>query len=209
MGEEKMTRWMWMVAGPNGAGKTTFTREFVSSLAQETLVALNADERTRELRPRFPGTPLDEINLMAAQQIDAEVRDCIRSDRSFLIETVLSSDKYRDDLLEAKTRGFFIGLVYVSLDPAELSPARVHLRVQKGGHDVPVEKAMKRYLKSHEQAVWFATNADAFIAFDNSSRERTPVLVARKLAGGPLVHVNAGVNASLDTVIIAVAKAAH
>jgi len=198
------TPWMWIVAGPNGAGKTTLTREFLKKLDHPELLSLNADERTQQLLPRFPGTPLEEINLMAAQQIDAEVLASILSGRSFLVETVLSSDKYRDDLLEAKSRGFHIGLIYVSLNPAELSPARVSVRVRKGGHDVDVERAIARHGRSHAQAAWFAPLADIFIAFDNSSKERTTVLVATRLMGKHLVHRNPGVNPTLDAVAHAV-----
>lgn len=196
-----MTPWMWIVGGPNGAGKTTFTREFLRNLSHLDLPGLNADDRTQQLLRQSPGIPLDEVNLRAAREIDAKVLAAIRSGRSFLVETVLSSDKYRDDLLEAKTRGFRIGLIYVSLNPAELSPARVSVRVRKRGHDVDVKKALARHARSHLQAAWFAQYADTFIAFDNSSRERTPVLVAARLMGEPLVHRNPGVNPALDAVI--------
>lgn len=194
---------MWIVGGPNGAGKTSFRREFLDNLGQKDLVNLNADDRTQELLPRFPDKTLPEINLMAAQQIDAEVAACIRSGKSFLVETVLSSDKYRDDVLEAKSCGFRIGLVYISLHPPELSPARVSVRVRKGGHDVDPKKAITRYHSSHEQAIWFAQLADTIIAFDNSGRDRMPVVVATKRAGEPMVHKNTGGNPSLDAVIIA------
>lgn len=196
-----VTPWMWIVGGPNGAGKTTFTREFLRCLGHPDLLSLNADDRTQQLLRHSPGIPLDEVNLQAAREIDAEVLAAIRSGRSFLVETVLSSDKYRDDLLEAKTRGFRIGLFYVSVNPAALSPARVSVRVRKGGHDVDVKKALARHARSHLQAAWFAQYADTFIAYDNSSRERTPVLVAARLMGEPLVHRNPGVNPALDAVI--------
>ena len=159
------------IIGPNGAGKTTFTREFLKNLGNVDLVSFNADDRTVELRPKFPKKSLPEINLMAAQQIDAEVEECIRSGKSFLVETVLSSGKYRDDLLEAKARGFKFGFIYISIEPAELSPARVKLRVMKGGHDVDQKKAIERWHKSHEQSLWFAAQSpDSFMFFDNTSR---------------------------------------
>lgn len=163
--------WIWIVAGPNGAGKTTFTREFLNNLGQGVLLSLNADDRTRELLPRYPDASLPEVNLMAARQIDAEVTECIRSGRSFLVETVLSTGKYRDDLLEAKSRGFRYGFVYISIEPADLSPARVRVRVLKGGHDVDPKKAVDRWHRSHEQSIWFAEQRpDVFMFFDNSSR---------------------------------------
>jgi predicted ABC-type ATPase len=200
-GLKTTSRWMWIVAGPNGAGKTSFTRAFLINLGSRDLVALNADDRTQAIRPHFPEKALEEVNLMAAQQIDAEVLACIRADRTFLVETVLSSDKYRDDVLEARSRGFRIGLIYISLNPPALSPARVNVRVRKGGHDVAYEKAIQRHGRSHEQAVWFALHADTFVAFDNSSRQRTPILVATKFPGRTLVHENPGVNPSLDAVL--------
>ena len=113
---------------------------------------------------------LGQARQCAAQQIDAEVEECIRSGKTFLVETVLSSDKYRDDLLEAKVKGFNFGFIYISIEPAELSPARVQLRVRKGGHDVEHDKAISRWHRSHEQSLWFGKYADAFMFFDNSSR---------------------------------------
>jgi len=168
--EEQTGPWMWIVAGPNGAGKTTFTREFLNNLGNIDIISFNADDRTQELRPKFPEKSTSEINLIAAQQVDLEIAECIRAGRTFLVETVLSSDKYQDDLLEAKTRGFRFGFIYISIEPAGLSPARVQLRVKKGGHDVDHDKAISRWHRSHEQSLWFVKYADSFMFFDNSSR---------------------------------------
>ena len=163
-------KWLWIIAGPNGAGKTTFTKEFLANLGKKDLIALNADDRTQKLRPKYPDKSLPEINLMAARQIDAEVADCIREGKSFLVETVLSTDKYRDDLLEAKARGFQFAFIYITIKPPELSPARIKVRVRKGGHDVDYDKAIQRWHKSHEQSLWFGEHADMFLLFDNSGR---------------------------------------
>ncbi len=198
---------MWIVGGPNGAGKTTFVGEFLNILGHTNLVKLNADERTRDIRLVNPEMSLPEANLLAAQQIDAEVVGNIKTSRSILVETVLSSDKYQDDVLKAKAKGYKIVFVYVSLCPPELSPARVKVRVKKGGHDVDAEKAIDRHRRSHEQAAWFARQADAFIAFDNSAIDRKPLLVAAKLMGEELVHKRANVNPYLDKVIFAAKNA--
>jgi predicted ABC-type ATPase len=144
---------------------------------------------------------LPALNLLAAQQTDAEVLENIRAGESFFLETVLSSPKYRQAVTEARKRGYMIGLIYVSLDPPQLSPLRVKLRVKKGGHDVDEEKAVSRYHRSHEQLRWFAKRATTFIAFDNSNPEGNIVLAAAKLAGKALVHNNRDVNPKLDGVI--------
>lgn len=117
-----MARWMWIIAGPNGAGKSTFAGKFLDDLSHRRLIRLNADERTRELRAKSPDAAQNELNLRAAIEIDKEVEDLIKAGRSFSVETVLSSPKYRDDVLTAKASGFKSGLIYVSLYPPELSP---------------------------------------------------------------------------------------
>ncbi|MBF0488283.1 MAG: zeta toxin family protein [Nitrospirae bacterium] len=96
-----MSKWMWIIAGPNGAGKSSFAGDFLGSLGHRNLVKLIADERTIELRKKFPAALQDDLNLKAAIEIDKEIEDCIKSAASFVVETVLSSPKYRDDVLTA------------------------------------------------------------------------------------------------------------
>ncbi|MBF0539800.1 MAG: zeta toxin family protein, partial [Nitrospirae bacterium] len=120
-----MSKWMWIIAGPNGAGKSRFAEDFLAELGHKNLVKFNADERTIELYKKFPEALQDELNLKSAIEIDKDVEDCIKSRVSFVVETVLSSEKYRDDVLSAKEKGFKIGMIYISLYPPELSPQRI------------------------------------------------------------------------------------
>ncbi len=198
-----MSKWMWIVAGPNGAGKTTIADKVLVNLGVTDLKKLNADDRTKELVTQYPSKPLPELNLMAAQQIDVEVLENILAGKSFFVETVLSSPKYREAVLKAKKRNYYIGLVYVSLHPPELSPLRIKLRVQKGGHDVDDVKAIARYHRSHQQLRWFAKQADTFVALDNSDPAGNPVVIAAKLAGKSLTHRVQNLNPELDRVICA------
>lgn len=186
-----MGRWMWIIAGPNGAGKSTFARWLIHEPAFQHLITLNADERTAVLRQTNPAAPQAELNLLAAQQIDAEVAQHIAAGRSFLVETVLSSDKYRDDVLNAKAANFQIGLIYISLYPPALSPLRVGERVLKGGHNVDPVKALDRYKRSHAQLSWFAARADIVLVYDNSAEDGSPERIAsREVSGAPLtMHV--------------------
>jgi predicted ABC-type ATPase len=197
---------MWIVAGPNGAGKSTAAVKILKNLGVADLKKLNADERTLELRAQYPEKSQHELNLLAAQQTDAEVFENIRHGKSFFVETVLSSPKYREAVTEAKQRGYMIGLIYVSLHPPEVSPMRIKLRVIKGGHDVDEAKALDRYRRSHEQLRWFAKQATTFVALDNSDPNGTLTLIAAKLAGKALVHHSKEVNPALDRVIYALKK---
>lgn len=196
-----MTKLMMLViSGPNGAGKSSITNEVVKMFGAN-LTKLNADERTLELKQIYPEKDLPEINLLAAQQIDAAVEGHIQGGKSFYVETVLSSPKYQDDVMEAKKRGFKFALVYVSLYPPELSVERVKVRAQKGGHDVDGNKVVARYHRSHAQLEWFANQADMFLIFDNSTSGKAPLLLAAKLAGKEITHRVKGINPEIDRVV--------
>jgi len=190
---------MWIIAGPNGAGKSTFANRFLLSLGHPNLIKLNADEVTARYRAADTTTPQDELNLRAARFIDAEVVRCIEAGRDFLVETVLSSDKYRDDLETALAAGFQFGLVYVSLYPPALSPARVSERARKGGHDVNHDTAVKRYHRSHQELIWFAPRADHLKIFDNSAADGTPVLITSRYETER--HYVPGINPMVDAVM--------
>jgi predicted ABC-type ATPase len=104
---------MWIIARPNGAGKSTFAGPYLDDLhaafPQETgpdgLIKLNADERMLGLRRQFPDAAQAVLNRRAAEQIDAEVVRLIAEGRSFAVETVLSTPKYRDDVEAARAKG--------------------------------------------------------------------------------------------------------
>jgi predicted ABC-type ATPase len=202
-----MTKWLWIVAGPNGAGKSTHTADLIadfqaSGFIGAEIIKLNADERTAELKKQFPDQSQRELNRQAAQETDAALERCIAEDRpAIFIETVLSSTKYQDDVLEAKERGYNVGLIYVSVYPPELILGRIKNRVAKGGHNVDPQKALDRYKRSHTNLIWFGQHADRLVVFDNSDTERSPVLVAMKEAGRKLVHRAKGLNPSLDRAI--------
>jgi predicted ABC-type ATPase len=145
---------------------------------------------------------LDELNLRAAKQIDGQVEQLISRGANFLVETVLSSDKYRDDVIAAKAAGYKMALVYISLHPPELSPQRVSERVRKNGHDVAYETALKRYHRSHQQLSWFAPRADVLYVFDNSAENGEPLAIAAKAETDAkvlrLLRINPAVEAALD-----------
>jgi predicted ABC-type ATPase len=208
-----MAPWMWIIAGPNGAGKSTFAGPYLDHLqaafpalrGSDGIVKLNADERTLELRQQFSDMAQEALNRRAAQEIDAEVESMIAAGRSFAVETVLSTPKYRDDVEAAQAKGFRFGLMYVSLHPSKLAVQRVSERVQKGGHDVDPAAVIRRYRRSHEQLGWFAPRADFLMIFDNSNRQAgtLPVLLAHRYPGRPFQQVRPGVNRAVDRAVAA------
>jgi len=180
MSAEGAPAWI-IVAGPNGAGKTTIAHDGPGGILRQFFPSdasyrLNADERARELEAQ--GHPRsDATNLLAAQQIDAELKEAISARRSVVVETVLSSNKYRRLVRRARAKGFVVVVVYVCLRSPELAARRVALRVRAGGHDVPADRIARRWSASLDNLAWFGVRADAVYVFDNSGDETGPVLL--------------------------------
>ena len=168
------------VAGPNGAGKTTIATPgpggLLHTFGLDPSLRLNADEETRRLiafgAPDAPAT-----NLEAARRTDEALANAIDAGRSVLVETVLSSDKYRPLLERARERGFDIALVYVCLRRPDISAGRIRQRVREGGHDVPADRLEPRWRKSLLNLVWFGARADAVYILDNSGGGDGPILL--------------------------------
>jgi predicted ABC-type ATPase len=115
-------------------------------------------------------------NLAAVQRIEAWLDKSIEVHQTIGVETVLSSPKYRRLVEKAKTHDFEVCFVYVTVANVEMQLERIHLRVAKGGHDVPPDKVRDRRERSFDQMPWFFLQADRAWIFDNSGDE--PELVA-------------------------------
>lgn len=170
---------MWIVAGPNGSGKSTLAHpEFIQDEIGEDVVWLNADDVAKTLLEQGGLRP-EEANLEAARQADDLVDAMIAESRSFLVETVLFTDKLYRRVEHARDLGFQVGLTFVVLATPELSLERVRQRVEMGGHDVPTEKIRARWGRSIANLALFAPLADVVHVIDNSEIGH-PVLIAAK-----------------------------
>jgi predicted ABC-type ATPase len=78
---------------------------------------------------------------VAADACEHRVRQLIaEASRSVVIETVLSTDKYKDIVEQALAKGFRFLFVYVVLSSVEEAIKRIATKVTAGGHDVPTDK---------------------------------------------------------------------
>jgi len=170
--------WFWIIAGPNGAGKSTLVESgVVHALVGSGLTSLNADVRTKQLLDTDPAAA--DANLRAAIETDARVVACIEQGMDFLVETVLSSDKYLDDIDRALSLEYRIGVIYVGLASPEDSLERVALRKATGGHGVPKDRIMKRWARSIAMLGRVAPLSHRLHVYDNTS-PFGPLLIARK-----------------------------
>jgi len=178
-----------MVAGPNGSGKTTLVRSGALAALTGPLpeLSFNPDDMARLLREQMPAAAEVEIVRRAQAESDGKVDRAILARRSFLVETVLSSDKFRPRVTEAVAAGFRFGLVFVTLRSASLHVARVADRVVEGGHDVPTDRVLARRVRSHAAFGWFAARAHRGLLIDNTGGPGLatdgPILVAEKPDG--------------------------
>lgn len=118
-------------AGPNGSGKSTITK-----MADIIEPYVNADDVKRA----------NHCSDMEAAIIAEKMRNGLVEQRSsFTFETVLSTDRNIKLLQKAKDKGYFIRCIYVLTADSKINVARVKVRVDSGGHDVPKDKIISRY----------------------------------------------------------------
>ncbi len=170
-----------VVAGPNGSGKTTLVRSGELALTFPVpAVSVNADDIAKALAG--DRSPTDQESLQAARIADAIVDDLIARRQSFVVETVLSSDKYKARILAARAAGFDVIVVYIAVRVVDLNIDRVANRVRLGGHAVPANRIMARRDRSFQMFPWFARHADMVMVFDNSAA--SPEIAAVKGPSG-------------------------
>jgi predicted ABC-type ATPase len=134
-----------MIGGPNGSGKSTLI-ELLQAQGADFGDHFNADVIAKELGVA------DEQTGRKAQEMVRSLRDqalAARVDYSW--ETVMSHHSHIDHLLEARSVGYEVSLVYVATEDPAVSIGRVRDRVAQGGHDVPVARIRSRYQRSLEQ----------------------------------------------------------
>lgn len=190
----------WIVAGPNGSGKSSaYQGADIEAFARSVWI-INPDLLAARIQ-EVEGQSLRAANLQAVQRIEVWLDASIRAHQTVGVETVLSTDKYRRLVLDAKALRFEIRLTYVILDSPDRSVERVRLRVAKGGHDVPKDRIIARYSRSLEQLPWFLEQADQASIFDNSGA--SPRLIGQKEKGTITLD-----NDALSQIIDAVKKIA-
>jgi predicted ABC-type ATPase len=179
---------LWLVAGPNGAGKTTLVHRGPLAALLTHATFLNPDDVALELLRdagyrSFSDVPSDLLTkffLEAANAVFEKLTTILVAGEPVVVETVLSSNKYRDVVDIVLRDGGFFGLIYVWLDSPETACARVKARVEHGGHDVPAEKIAARWQRSVEKLSWFLPRATRFWIYDNtnSDPDAAPFLLA-------------------------------
>ena len=154
-----------VVAGPNGSGKTSTTRLVIKHEWADQCVYINPDEIAQT---KF-GDWNDSNAVRQAVEYCEEWREqLLKEHKDFIFETVLSSDGKVDFLKRAKEEGYFIRIFFICTETPSINAARIAKRVMEGGHDVPIQKIITRYLKAITNVTKVASFADRAYFYDNS-----------------------------------------
>lgn len=170
-----------LLAGPNGAGKSSYVRDVLQPATG--LPFINADEIAAARWPDAQAAHAYE----AARIAEAQRRERIANEESFISETVFSHSSKVQLVADAADAGYLVHL-HVIMIPVDLAVQRVLERERRGGHDVPEQKIRDRFerLWAHLDAAMRI--ADVTEVFDNSSA-RTPFRLCATFEHGELVGV--------------------
>jgi predicted ABC-type ATPase len=156
-----------LVAGPNGSGKSTVADAYIE-IRFPIWPKINADRVNLALSRERNGPASMEQALEAAKLVDTTAQCLALLKSPFILETVLSSEKYCSLVQTARRNGLIFRLVYITTVHPDINVARVRQRVLEGGHDVPADRIRERWIRSMNNLAWFAARADRLVVADNS-----------------------------------------
>ena len=158
------TKEILIIAGPNGAGKTTFTFRYLN-LEARGIPFVNADLIASGLDPTVTG----HADVQAGRLMLAELDRLAEEGVSFAFETTLSGRGYLRKIRRWRGQGYYLTLVFLSLQSAEEAIKRVEQRVSRGGHHVPDDVVRRRYVGGHRNLhELYAREVDEWVEYDNS-----------------------------------------
>jgi len=150
-----------VVAGPNGSGKSTFALRYLPDFAG-SVEYVNPDLMAQGMSPtdiRLSAIKAGKLTLERIAQLIAERA-------SFAFETTLSGRGHLRLLSEAKAAGYQIAIYYLWMPEPAALPLRIGHRVLAGGHNVPTDDVMRRYVRSRANIRDYAALADTLLVFD-------------------------------------------
>jgi predicted ABC-type ATPase len=154
-----------VIAGPNGAGKTTVTTRLRADHWSDGVEYLNPDDIAQE---RFGDWNSPKAVIDAALWAEARREELLDARKGIAFETVFSAPDKLDFVSRAKDAGYFVRVFFIGTSDPRINAARVADRVIRGGHSVPIDKIISRYLRSMANLRPAMALADRVYVFDNS-----------------------------------------
>ena len=151
----------------------TDTIEFTEIANASGLINKKFTEKEFKSSFKIVSNKLKLLNASFAEQLAQIVADFLRkkllkSKKKFSFETVFSHESKLDIMRQANAAGYKVYLYFVSANSSQINVDRVALRVAKGGHDVPKDKIIDRYVRSLDFLFEAAQLTYQTFFFDNS-----------------------------------------
>ncbi|MGM9674637.1 MAG: zeta toxin family protein [Bacteroidaceae bacterium] len=131
---------LYIIAGCNGAGKTTASFTMLPEMLN-CREFVNADEIAAGLSPFNP----EGVAIQAGRLMIDRIIYLLKEGESFAFETTLATRSYVKLIHQARKRGYFVTLLFFSLNTPEQAVRRVAKRVSMGGHNIPEDVIYRRY----------------------------------------------------------------
>lgn len=170
-----------ILGGPNGAGKTTAAgRLLPADLNIREFV--NADEIARGLSPFNPeGSAIPAGRLMIRR-----IRDLAKTGESFAFETTCAGRSHLRLLQQCRDLGYRLMLIFLWLQSPDIAVRRVENRIAEGGHSIPPEIIVRRYLAGlRNMRHLYLPLVDTAYIYDNSASPE--LVIAERQPGAHLI----------------------
>jgi len=167
-------KYLYIIGGCNGAGKTTASFIILPDLLN-CKEFVNADEIARGLSPFQP----ESISIKAGRLMLKRIDELINSNQDFSYETTLSTKSFINTIENAKSKGYYVTLIFFWLESIELAKDRVRKRVSEGGHNIETDVIERRYKAGIKKLFsLYCKKVDSLLIYDSSKAESE--LIAEK-----------------------------
>lgn len=131
-----------VVGGPNGSGKTTLSKELI---AEQKITYISADDIAYELALNKP----ESVRIQSGKEFFRRLEKSVKNGENILIESTLSGRSLSSLIKKYKREyNYSVTVVFVYLANADICVKRVAIRVDKGGHEVPLIDIKRRFYRS-------------------------------------------------------------
>lgn len=165
---------LYIISGCNGAGKATASFNILPDLLN-CKEFVNADEIARGLSPFQP----EKVSIEAGRLMLKRIDELIDSNQDFSFETTLSTKSFINTIDNAKSKGYYVTLIFFWLESIQLAKDRVQKRVSEGGHNIEPNVIDRRYKAGIKNLFkLYFDKVDSLLIYDNSKAKSE--LIAEK-----------------------------
>ena len=100
------------------------------------------------------------------------IDELINSNQDFSFETTLSTKSFTNTIENARSKGYYVTLIFFWLESIELAKDRVRKRVSEGGHNIEIDVIERRYKAGIKNLFsLYCIKVDSLLIYDSSKAE--------------------------------------